>query len=270
MACEDYVDSRIDAAAGVPVSREASAHLESCVLCQGEVLVQRALLARVDEEFRDLLSASASPGLEARIYEALVESAQNERNPRRALAVWALVAASLVASASLTLWRYATNGRDARPMTPLESVVASAAPTVESTSPRAMQEALAIPLATDRASKGSTMPQPGSRLAATVSTLRPKAVDQEGRHASRSQDPASSAQIPSDEGCLHEPLFVDAEILVPPGQAEELHRFVEQLRGRRIDPDAGRLAGLPVLAWQKQTASATPALPKEESPTPTL
>jgi hypothetical protein len=74
MACERYRDALTDVAAGAPAPADVEAHLVSCEGCRQELEALRHALALAAAEMAGLVAAEPSPGLSARIRQAVAES----------------------------------------------------------------------------------------------------------------------------------------------------------------------------------------------------
>jgi hypothetical protein len=212
MPCERYGNALTDAAAGGPLPAALEAHLAACEACRAELLALRRALAVVDAEMAELASAEPSPGLAARIRQA-VDASETGGSARRE--------GSWLALRFGWLW----------------PAMAGAAAT--------LLVALAIVLGR------STGPTPGSRVAADVAQPQPTdrapvaeptgepviprdAVPAGPEGSAEAADPSSPgrAVAPRDD----EPS--EPEVLVPPGETEVLLRFAALVRPRVVSSDS--------------------------------
>jgi hypothetical protein len=107
MPCRRFIHAIRDHALGAPLDAAAAAHLSGCVDCQGAFDEQRTLIERAEEDLRQLLTVTASPGFAARTSAGLAHTAHSARSPSREPGAWAGLAAAAalviaVAGASFT------------------------------------------------------------------------------------------------------------------------------------------------------------------------
>ena len=208
MHCERYRDALTDVAAGAPAPAGLEAHLDSCETCREELAARRRALAIAGAEMARFGAAEPSPGLTARIREAVAEA--DAAPPWHLGWVWPAMVASVILLAALAAWtirapspaRVVMDGRPAA--APTESRPAG--------EPRRTSEAPERTAPSPRAH--AFVPAHGGSATASV------------RH--RPPPPPAAA-----------------EVLVPPGEAEALARFAAIVRRDRHAPGALAASGWP-------------------------
>ena len=214
MACERYREALADVAAGGPAPAFVGAHLASCEGCRAELATLRQALSVADAEMAGLVAAVPSPGLAARIRQAVAEAEPSPARrfgwlwPAAAAAATALVALAVVmerGSAPAPGPRAAVATRGPRP------VASVPAPNV---APRDIGQV-------GVSSPDATGAPPHDRVAAVGHQRRPAPTQ------------AAGVAVPTEP-----------EVLVPPGEGEALLRFAAHLQDRTVAPDSLLVADL--------------------------
>jgi hypothetical protein len=210
MACERFRDALADVAAGGPAAAAFEAHLAACEACRAELAMLRQALAVADEELAGRLSAEPSPGLLARIRQAVTEPEPS--SAWRFGWLWPVTAAA----ATLLVALVVVMGRGTPPA-PGRRVAADAArqeATGSTPVARASGEPV-IPRDIKRTGpEGSTGPAESSHGDAVVRVERAPARSRTAGRRAVAQEP---------------------EVLVPPGDAEALLLFASHLQGRPVE-----------------------------------
>jgi hypothetical protein len=209
MPCERYRNALTDAAAGGPLPAALGAHLAACEACRAELLALRRALAVADAEMAELASAEPSPGLAARIRQA-VDASETGGSARREglwlalrlLLPWPAVAATLLVALAIVL------GRSTGP-TPGSRVAAD----------------VAQPQPTDSAQVAEPTGEP---------VIPRDAVPAGPEGSAEAADPSSPGRDVAPRG--DEPS--EPEVLVPPGEGEVLLRFAAHVRPRVVSSDS--------------------------------
>ena len=207
MACERYRDALADVAAGAPAAAEVGAHLASCEACRAELDALRQALAAGDAELAGLAAAEPSPELEVRIRQAVAEA-----NPAPAWRfgwLWPVAAAAATLLVALAVWV-------GQPPAPRVAVDASRP-----------QRAGSARVVEPAAVEGDEPLVPGSD-----DLMEPREVRRAGGSIR-----SGHTGLPRDDTA--------PEVLVPPGGAEALVRFVALVHSERLSPVALAAAGQP-------------------------
>jgi hypothetical protein len=191
-------------AAGAPAPAGVELHLAACEACRAELRALRRALAVVDGELAGLLAAEPSPGMAARIRQAVAESAVA---PAWRFG-WLWPAAAVAATLAVVLVAWPRRGPE--PVAPVASEVRPGGPAA--VRPATIPE--------------PARPEPLARTAEAETGIRPAAALTSPRRARVA--PAEAAP----------------EVLVPPGEAEALVRFAAHLRTRVVSPDSLLVADL--------------------------
>ena len=205
MACERFRDALADVAAGLPAPAAVEAHLAACEACRTELEALRHALAVADAELARLLAAEPAPALAVRIRRGVAEA---EAPPARRLA-WLWPATAVAATALVAL--VVVTGRGTPP-TP-EPRVAGDAARPEPTGSTPVAEP----------SGGPANRSHGDAVARARGDRAPARSRPTGRRA-----------IPAEP-----------EVLVPPGETEELIRLVGLVHRDRRAPASLAAAGQP-------------------------
>jgi hypothetical protein len=211
MPCERYRDALTDAAAGGPLPAALGAHLAACEACRAELLALRRALAVADAEMAELASAEPSPGLAARIRQA-VDASETGGSARREglwlalrlLLPWPAVAATLLVALAIVL------GRSTGP-TPGSRVAAD----------------VAQPQPTDSAQVAEPTGEP----------VIPSGGPVPGPVVRRERGPADPS-LPGRDVAPRDDEPSEPEVLVPPGEGEVLLRFAAHVRPRVVSSDS--------------------------------
>lgn len=200
MACEAYVETLADVAAGGSASPEVQSHLETCEACRAELRAQLQVLALIDAELGELLASEPSPSLRARISLAVADS-----GPARRTLAWPVAAAVAVSVAALALVVGLRDSHDRDGGAPPD---ADRKQRVVETRPSNDQP----PLSSD-----SVRPMEGE--VSSKATVKPSTV---ARFRAQRREVEKSRLEP--------------EVLVPPEEAELLIRFALELQERQVAP----------------------------------
>lgn len=211
MACERFRDALTDVAAGAPASAGVEAHLASCEACRAELDALRQALAVADGQMAGLVAAEPSPELLARIRQAVAEP---DPSPAWRLGwLWPATAAAATLLVALAVWV----GRGPSPVIPRDARLPGP--------------------------EGSAIPAGGpARAAVGVEGDEPLAPSRAAPAAPRGVRRAGGSLgtrrvgVPRDDR---------PEVLVPPGGAEALVRFVALVHSERLSPVALAAAGQP-------------------------
>ena len=231
MACERYHEALTDVAAGAPAPAGVEAHLAACEGCRADLAALRQALAVADAEMAGLVAAQPSPELGARIRQAVAEA---EPSPAWRLGwVWPATAAAATLLVALAVWvgrapspgpHLAVDGRAQRSTVATRTAESTPAPVI----PRDLRlpgpEGSAIP--SDPSSPGSNRAPRDDRAPAV------------GDRRSLPRARAATVGVPRDDS---------PEVLVPPGEAEALLRFVALVHRERLAPAVLVAAGQPSL-----------------------
>lgn len=210
MACERFRDALADVAAGAPALAGVEAHLASCDACRAEVASLRQALAVADGELADLLSAEPTPALAVRIRRAVAEWAPSPG--WRFGWLWPAVAAAATLLVALAV----VLGRGTGPI-PEPRVAAGA-----------HRPGPVIP-------RDSDVPGPEGSAGLPADPSHGNAVaGARGDNAPTRSRSAGRRAIPAEP-----------EVLVPPGEAETLLRFVALVHRDRRAPASLTVAGQP-------------------------
>jgi hypothetical protein len=210
MPCERYHDALTDVAAGAVAPAEVEAHLASCEGCRHELAALRKALALADAGLAGLLAAEPSPGLPARIREAVAESAAAPA--WRFGWLWPVAAAAATLLVAFAVWV----GRAPSPEPRVAVEQGGAVTPRDSRPPGERSEALSAPAGAS-ARRGSPAAVPSSPRGGV--TGRDSVVAAPGRRSA----PAVRAA---------------PEVLVPRGEAEALVRFATIVHRDRHAPGA--------------------------------
>jgi len=205
-------------AAGAPAPAPVEAHLAACEACRAELAELRRALAVADAEVATLVAAEPSPGLAARIRHAVAEAEPS--SPWRFGWLWPATAAATTLLVALAVWV----GRGPSPSPEARVAVDGKGPVI----PRDLRlpgpEGSAIP--SDPSSPGSNRAPRDDRAPAV------------GDRRSLPRARAATVGVPRDDS---------PEVLVPPGEAEALLRFVALVHRERLAPAVLVAAGQPSL-----------------------
>lgn len=211
MACERFRNALADVAAGEPATAAVDAHLATCEACRDELLALRRALAVVDAGMAELASAEPSPGLAARIRQA-VDASEPGGSARREWPWLALrlgwpwpavaVAATLLVAAAVVI------GRGQAP-----------AP-----GPRVAGE---LPHAPTTASAPVVEPSREPVIPRGCGLTGPEGSAGTAEPSSPGRDVAPRDDKPPEP-----------EVLVPPGEGEVLLRFAAHVRPRVVSSDS--------------------------------
>lgn len=210
MACERYRGALTAVAAGEPATAYAEAHLASCEACRAELHALRRALAVADAEMADLAAAEPSPGLAARIRQAVDVSETGgpalTEGPWLALRFGWLWPA-MAAAATLLVALAVVLGRGTGP-TPEPRVAADLA------RPRPAETPVAVHPREPVIPRDSGLASP------------------EG--SAGTADPSS----PGTDVAPRDDRSPEPEVLVPPGETEALLRFAADVRPRVVSSDS--------------------------------
>jgi hypothetical protein len=241
MPCEQYREALADAAAGLWASAGLEAHLGSCEACREELQMRRRALAVADAEMADLLAAEPSPGLAARIREAV--SGTRDLSPRAPVPAGARVAEPVLPSWRFG-WLWPVTAAAVALLVATALWVGRGAPTPE---PRvARDEHRPPPEASPRATEPAAGPGvSGARRTAPLAGGRDRVTPRSRGQAARRGvlSPGGSpgtrhAAVPRDRRAP------EPEVLVPTGETEALLRFAAHLQTRLVSPDSLLVADL--------------------------
>ena len=257
MACERFREALADVAAGAPARAGLEAHLATCEACRTELAALRQALAVADAEMAGLLSAEPPPELAVRIRRAVAET--SERSPalaariRRAVADWngpSRQRGSVLEDEAVAWrrgWLWPATAAAATLLVALAVVLGRG--TESTPGPRVAEDAArpgpAVPIVHGRAAgrlePGPVIPRstvsPGDEESA-VPPADPSHVDA----AARARGDRASVHSRSVDRRL---IPAEPEVLVPPGEAEALLRFVALVHRERLAPPALAAAGQP-------------------------
>jgi hypothetical protein len=93
MSCEHLHSTLTDVALGASVPPQLQSHLDACSACRAALEGERAVLAEIDREIQDLMSATPSPALASRVRHRLEDTAAAHPRP---LIAWLLPATAVV------------------------------------------------------------------------------------------------------------------------------------------------------------------------------
>jgi hypothetical protein len=215
MPCERFRDALTDAGAGGPLPAALEAHLAACEACRAELLALRRALAVADAEMTELASAEPSPGLAARIRQA-VDASETGGSARREgswLALrfgwpWPAMAATAATAATLLVALALVLGRSTGP-----------------TSRSRVAADVAQPQPTDSAQVAEPTGEP---------VIPRDAVPAGPEGSAEAADPSSPGRDVAPRG--DKP--AEPEVLVPPGEGEVLLRFAALVRPRVVSSDS--------------------------------
>jgi hypothetical protein len=199
MACEPYVETLADVAAGDSAPPEVQSHLETCEACRAELRARQQALALVDAELGDLLASEPSPSLRARISLAVADS-----GPARRTLAWPVAAAVAVSAAAIALVVILRDGHNPAGRQPAKAD---------------RNERVVESRPSDEQTAASVEPGRSVEQDAPKGTMRPHSVR---RFSARRQS--------ADEPRL------EPEVLVPPDEAAVLFRFARELQKRQVAP----------------------------------
>jgi hypothetical protein len=216
MACERYGEALADVAAGLPAPAGLEAHLATCAMCREELHVLRQALAMADAEMAGLAIAEPTPGLAARIRQAV--AAADPSPAWRFGWLWPATAAA----AALLVGLAVVLGRSTPPTDGPRVAVDGARPQAQ---PRAPREA---------AERGGSAGTADSASPGLTAAPRSDRVGKRDDHAPARSHPAGGRRTPAEP-----------EVMVPPGEAETLMRFVARVHRDRLAPTSFAAAGEP-------------------------
>ncbi|HEX9188296.1 MAG TPA: hypothetical protein VGB87_14555 [Vicinamibacteria bacterium] len=205
MACERYREALVDVATGMPAPAGLESHLTSCEACREELAVLRQALALADTELAGLLSAEPSPGLAARIRQAVAGAGPSPA--WRFGWLWPATAAAATLLVALVVWP----GRGPSP------------------SPQAHGAVAPLP-------RESVTPGPEGSAVASVPEVVPRSAP---------EGPAGPTERSSPRRPRARRSEVPSEVLVPPGEGEALLRLVALVHRERLTPAGLGAAGQP-------------------------
>lgn len=199
MSCERSRKTLAGLAAGAAPPADVDAHLAACVMCRAELDSLREGLALADAALREIVADTPGPQLARRIARAVAEERESVRISSPALWRWVWTAASVGLLLVLSVaWQRGWL----------------------TNAPAARHELAAAPIST---------PVPPTLVEA--SRRAPPGVDEPLQRA--------TASARSPRGGTHEGrVLAEPVVLVPPGEAEALQQFADELSGRIVDPDS--------------------------------
>lgn len=244
MACERYREALADVAAGLPAPAGLQVHLGSCEMCRGELRAMRQALAVADAEMAGLATAEPTPELAARIRQAVADARELlPHQPGRLQGgvtewglppkwrfgwLWPATAAACMLLVALAVWTLRGHPSAPEPRVAQDTArpqpTGSAGASGPTGAPVIRSEERPVPV-----SKGT------GRVAPTNA----------GRSERReSRTPGGSlgtpqGRVPRDDRA-HQP-----EVIVAPGEAEALMRFVALVHRDRLVPASLAAAGQP-------------------------
>ncbi len=208
MACERYRETLADVAAGAPAPAPVEAHLAACEACRAELAELQRALAVADAEVAALVAAEPSPGLAVRIRHAVAEAEPS--SPWRFGWLWPAAAATTTLLVALAVWL-------SRAPSPGPHLAVDG---------RAQRSTVAT--RTAESTPAPVIPRDVARTGPEGSAVRP------ARRAHAGSRTASRRSVPTEP-----------EVLVPPGEAEALLRFVALVHRERLAPAVLVAAGQP-------------------------
>jgi hypothetical protein len=195
MSCATYRDASMEAALGAPASPELEKHLATCAACREALERDRALLARMDGEVADTLSARPSPELLFRIGQRVSRAADS----RTWIPRWLLAAAAVCGIGIVSMQLF----RRGEPRPPG-----------------------AAPIATETESPGASPGVPAMEPARPP-RAQPSAPPVPEAVSPRRAAPIAKAAVAERRA--------ESEVLVPRGQETLLRQLVEATRQQRMD-----------------------------------
>jgi hypothetical protein len=228
MSCERYHDALTDVAAGGPAPAGLEVHLASCETCREELASLRQGLVIADAEMARLAADEPSPGLAARIRQAV--AARDAAPAWRFGWVWPATATAAALLVVLATWL-------ARAPSPEPRVAVGSRPGVTAGESRPAEGGSRTGEPPERAAPS---PSPRARgLGAGAGPATPKAA---GSSVSREVARAGGSLGTRRGGVPRDGM---PEVLVPRGEAEALVRFAAIVHRDRHTPGAFATAGRP-------------------------
>jgi hypothetical protein len=235
MACERYREALADVATGAPSPAGLEVHLAACEACRAELAGLRRALAVADAEMADLLAAEPTPELAVRIRQAVAEtesrgSALQHEPPSAFRFGWLWPAMATAATLLVALAVVASRGTSPTP------------------GPR-----VAVDARSPQPAGGTSGAEPAGEAVIPGVDRQPVGRPEEGPVTPRSSIRVGRRGVRSPGGSLgtrrvgapRDDSAPEPEVLVPPGEADALLRFVALVHRERLTPSVLGAAGQP-------------------------
>jgi hypothetical protein len=215
MSCDRYRDAIVDHACGAEIAGEAKAHLEQCVDCQQTFALQARATARLDRELEAALAVQPSPRF---VSETMARVQESKRT--RHYGTWWLGAAA-AAAAAVVLLSIGLLRNEPQPERKRDSPLAQSAPSSLPVAPAQIESPQPPERTPVRSTTGGAVKSARVVAAAKGRNTPPRLVAEPYRVSS----------------------FRDVPVVVPPGQAEALARYLALVRqGAFVPPSPVRSA----------------------------